>query len=398
MPLLRTTLDRGRDAAWAEFFAFSDRLRTPSDTAASFLTEDDARLLDLPNTLLPFTELHRARRRALARGSLGPAPETVERDRARASQAIDLLGRLPGLTALLGRLPLEPPHHVPCAPHADRGTMVIRTDIAEPASDGDPSYRLVCQFPGPLPDHLPLLLSTGRDDVIGLSVARSALLYTALFTTIRALASVDQMRIPTVRAALGRSQGCNDTTVQLACWFRIGDNLRVLVSPKFTTMGDAIVAGCSHAILFVQPWMNQHPPDSHSWWLSLAEHSYTHFHSPHGLYHRAGQVFTAYKADGSRSWMYYGDHAGVLAARSFLGPAGRLLGGRAGKTFYPSGPPEKRVAYSDSNQSFVSFVSGEWPFDAGSPAVVVINAFQSVLGHEVSGLRARMQREMTSAP
>lgn len=382
MPLFKTTWDRDRDAAWEAFFTTADELRESGTPTRDFLSADEDRLLELPRASFPAEE-------RLAHH---------DKTRGRLSQSTDLLVRLQGLEALLRRLPLEPPHEVPHAPHVERGTMIIRTDVVAPAPQHGTSHELLCRPPTPLPDELRTLLSEGRVEEIGKCVCRSALVYAALYSTIQSLTAVDQMRIPSVRATFGRSQRCDDTTVQLACWFRIGDNLRVLVSPKFTTMGDAIVAGCSHAILFVQPWMNQHPLESHSWWLSLAEHSYTHFHSPHGLYHRPGQVFTASKADGSRSWMYYGDHAGVLAAKSFLGPAGRILGARSGKTFYPSGPPEKRVAYSDSNQSFVSFVAGEWPFDAGSPAVVVINAFQSVLGHELSGLRARLQREVTSAP
>lgn len=327
-----------------------------------------------------------------------PAPDAEERDRARASQAVDLLSRLPQLKALLDRIPQEPPHEIPCAAHTACGTMVVQTDIAEPAGDSDASCRLVCELPGAVPQHLRTLLAVGRKDVIGLSVAESAMLYTALSTTIRALAAVDQVRIPTIRAAIGRTRRCDHTSVQLSCWFRIGPNLRLLIAPRFTTMGDAIVVACSHAILFVQPWMDQHPLDSHSWWLALAEHNYTHFHSAHGLYHQPARVFAAYKADGSRSYMYYGERPGVVAARCFLGPAGRILGARAGKTFYPAGSPQNRVAYSDSNQSFVSFVAGEWPFDAGSPPVVVLTAFQAVLGHEVAGLRARLQREAVSAP
>ncbi len=276
--------------------------------------------------------------------------------------------------------------------------MILRTDIAETSGTNDPTLRLLCRIPGDTPPHVESLLATGRAEVLCERVCRSALLYTALFSTLEALAVVDQMRIPSVLTALGRSPGGDDSTVQLACWFRIGHNLRVLVSPRFTTMGDAIVVGCSHAILFMQPWMDQHPLDSNSWWLSLAEHSYTHFHGPHSLYHRPAEVFASHKADGRRTWMYYGDHSTAVAARTVLGPVGRALGAKTGKTFYPAGPPERRVAFSDTNQSFVSFVADEWPFDPGSPPVVIINAFMLALGHEIAGLRARLQRDSASAP
>lgn len=392
MAVFHTTWDKERDAAWSTFLSATSGLRPPGQPSQRFFSDDEERLLSLPKANWPLT------RKADAELRRSMTLSVLDRERGRISQATDLLVRHPGLERLFDRLPAEPVHTVPLAPFIDLGAMHIPADVA-PRGRTTPSAReLACEIPEPLPEHVRAALADFSHDAIEVAVLRSAALHAALFSTTQALTAVDQMRLPNLDAVLGRSALSTASMVQLSCWFRINEDLRLLIAPRFAVIGGAIAASISHAILYMQPWMQLHPWDSHSWWLSLAEHADAHFRDSDGIYRESASAFFEQKADSHRVPMYYGDSRTTAALRGFLGSAGPRVAPKAEKSFYSSGPPDRRVAYSDTHRSFVCFAAQEWPFDAGSLPVAVFNTFRTVLGNEVAGLRARMQREPLAIP
>ena len=407
MPLVKKPFNGALTQAWASFCHQGERLRAGDDGSRSLLDDRERSLLLLPSTQLEWSPLFRemlAANNGAERALLDPA--ALNERRKRLSQLTDLLLRAPALERLwVERLPLEPSHTILRAPYAELASLVLEpTASASPHDTGSGTQAapgfLFCETKGqaatPAPDVL-AELADGQHQKVAQRVCRAATLYTALYSTLMGLATLDQMRLPLVSAYVGRSAVSNDHTVHLACWFHVGEDVRVYLGPRFVNIGDVVSVSCAHAILFMQPWMTRHPRADHSWWISLAQHSHTHFNRRRGLYSDlAGDIDLHRGAHGKGVPMYYGASPFSSALRGMLGKRiGSALG--AGRTgFYPAGRPENRVAFSDTHTSLVSFVAGEWPFEAGSIAAVIVNTFVNVIRKEVAGLRSRLQTDPRS--
>ena len=392
MPLIKTTLDRDIDRQWAEFFGHGERLRPTSGPSRPLLESDgEQELLALPIPNAPLRTTPSDSRLGMSKDPRGVV-----------SQLTDLLLRSDALESLLAaKFPIEPTHAIPRSPSVDLGTFAINPLVSTPACD-DPgaAQALLCDAPQewlerPIPS-VAAALSRGDAERLRQMTCRAVMLYIAMYGTLTALTAIDQMRLDHVRASVGRSRSCNATEVHLACWVRLGDDVRVYLAPSFTTLGNTISVSCSHAIVFVPPWMDQHKRDSHSWWMSLAEHSFTHFHDEFGLYREAFLTFYRRKESPRNRARYFGASPASAALRGFLGDRlGSVLAPR-GPGFYPVGGADALVAFSEKLNSFVCFTSGEWPFEKGHAAAMVVDAFTATLRMEVSGLRNRLQFDVHS--
>ncbi len=406
MPLLFPEWDKSANAAWKRFFEVGEQLRPEGSPPRRLLTGTEATSLRLPRTDVGYTDASLRQFQMAARNlSVEALGHILQHRSAIDSQLTDLLTRGPDLERILAeRFPPEPPHNIPHSPYEDRGAFVVhpRVVATRQATDADaPTAQLVCKLGQgtAIAADGELARRMASNDLAGIDALtlRAVLVYTSLHATLEAMGAVDQMRLPDVWGHMGRSTPSHENQVQLCCWFRIGERVRVYLSPRFSNVGNAIGVSCAHAILFIQPWMNLHRQDDHSWWISLAEGSYTHFSSEVGLYHSFASTFKNAKANGKDKLLYFDTNRNAAALRGLLGQrVGAVVGGRE-MAFYRGGDPNNRVAYSDSNKSFVSFVANEWPFDAGSIATLIVESFKGALRREVGGLQQRLQADIRAA-
>jgi hypothetical protein len=406
MPLLFPEWDKSANAAWKRFFEIGERLRPAGAPPRRLLTGTEAQSLRLPRTDLGYTDAYLRQFQMAARNlSVEAMGHILQHRSAIDSQLTDLLTRGPDLERILAeRFPPEPPHNIPHSPYEDRGDFVVQPRVVatRQATDADaPTAQLVCKLGQgtAIAADSALAGCMASNDLAGIDALtlRAVLVYASLHATLEAMGAVDQMRLPDVWGHIGRSTPSHASQVQLCCWFRIGERVRVYLCPRFSNVGNTIGVSCAHAILFIQPWMNLHRQDDHSWWISLAEGSFTHFNGETGVYCPFATTFHASKGNGKDNLFYFDINQNAAALSGLLGR--RVAAAVGGRTmgFYQAGDPKNRVAYSDSNASFVSFVAGEWPFDAGSMATLIVESFTGILRREIGGLQQRLQAEIRAA-
>lgn len=397
MALFNPTLDASVDREWDRFFATSDVLRE-SVPSKSLLNSEEAELLRPPSTELPFTAAYSE---LLAADPRPGIRVLAEKARPHVSQATDLYSRGPHLAALLDhRFPVEPAHDVPASEAVDINTMMVSPEVVMSAPSGGPTTRSVfyCDASNLGPRAAALLARNDAEhrEAAAQRVCEAVTTFVALHCVLSAAAAIDQMRLPDVRLTVGRCRVSRPDDIRFALWARIGPDVRVRLAPRFGLVGDSVSVAYNHSILYLQPWMTLHRRESHSWWMSLAAYNHTHFYHPTALYRRPGNTFLRIRQKDSRATVYYGPDRTAAMARGALGGIGRALTSHLPPEFYWAGSPERRVAYSEKLKSFVTFASGEWPFEPGSPAATVVNTFQMVLGQEFAGWRSRLQRDPAS--